>query len=79
MTASAVEGYNETSKSYLLTIKDAGTQTLVFTPDALTVTLGEEFTEPALTGNKTAVTYSIDPEGVATIDAATGELTLVAA
>ena len=77
--ASAVEGFNQTTVSYTLTVSNAGTQTLVFTPASLTVTLGEEFTEPALTGNKTAVTYSIDPEGVATIDATNGELTLVAA
>ena len=78
-TASAVTGFNQTTVSYTLTVSDAGTQTLVFTPTSLTVTLGEEFTEPALTGNKTAVTYSIDPEGVATIDATNGKLTLVAA
>ena len=78
-TASAVEGYKETTVSYTLTVSDAGTQTLAFEPASLTVTLGEDFTEPVLSGAKTSVTYSIDDDTVATIDENTGKLTLVAA
>ncbi len=53
---------------------------LAFNSASLTVTMGDTFTEPVLTNKGDgAVTYSIDPSGVATIDAATGKLTLVAA
>ncbi len=53
---------------------------LAFNSSSLTVTMGDTFTEPELTNKGDgAVTYSIDKSEVATIDAATGKLTLVAA
>ena len=55
---------------------------LSFDPTALEVEMGEEFTEPTLTTPDDfdgTVTYSIDNEEVATIDATTGKLTLVGA
>lgn len=54
-------------------------QILVFTPNAATATVGSEFTEPTLSGAVTTVTYTSSNTAVATVDAATGEVTLVAA
>lgn len=54
-------------------------QILVFTPIAATATVGSEFTEPTLSGAVTTVTYTSSNTAVATVDAATGEVTLVAA
>ena len=55
--------------------------TMSFTPTMATATMGEDFTEPALTTIPAdlAVTYSSSDETVATVDANTGEVTLVAA
>ena len=54
-----------------------------FSSDKLDVTIGEDFIEPELKyaeGFDGTVTYSIEPAtGVATIDAATGKLTIIAA
>ncbi len=55
---------------------------MAFEPTALEVELGAEFTEPVLTTPEDydgTVTYSIDNTEVATIDATTGKLTIVAA
>ena len=80
VTAGAVEGWEATTKSFVLTVSNAATQELSFTPESLTVTLGDdEFTEPVLSGAINAVTYSIDHANVATIDENTGKLTLLAA
>lgn len=52
---------------------------LVFSETDVTATIGEPFTAPTLTKETTAeVTYSSDNEEVATIDAQTGEVTIVA-
>ena len=57
------------------TRKDAG---LSFPADKYEATLGEAFTAPALTKATTAtVTYASDKETVATVDPATGTVTLV--
>ena len=68
------------SASYKITVKDSTPvpQSLSFNPTTLTVTLGDDFTEPVLSGVKTTVSYSSSNEDVATVDA-DGELTLVAA
>jgi len=59
------------------TRKDAG---LAFSADKAVANLGEDFTEPTLTKATTAaVSYASDNEKVATVDAATGKVTLVAA
>lgn len=78
-TASAVDGWKETSLSYTLTVTDAETQTLAFDPASLEVTLGAQFEEPTLSGAKTAVTYASSDKTVANVDASTGELTIKAA
>lgn len=53
---------------------------LSFNPASLTVKIGKEFTEPTLTNEKNApVVYSSSDPSVATVDPATGKLTLVAA
>lgn len=55
--------------------KDPG---LVFSETDVTATIGEPFTAPTLTKETTAeVTYSSDNEEVATVDAQTGEVTIV--
>ena len=52
---------------------------LVFSETDVTATIGEPFTAPTLTKETTAeVTYSSDNEEVATVDAQTGEVTIVA-
>ena len=54
------------------------TPTLSFEPTSLTITKGEAFTEPVLSYDGDGkVTYSIDKESVATINASTGKLTIV--
>ena len=54
--------------------------TLSFSPASATVTLGDEFTEPTLTTTPEglAVTYTSSKPSVATVDAATGEVTIAA-
>lgn len=54
-------------------------QTLTFPQAAYTATLGETFTAPTVSGAQTTVTYASNNEGVATVDASTGNVTLVAA
>lgn len=52
---------------------------LAFSETDVTATIGEPFTAPTLTKETTAeVTYSSDNEEVATVDAQTGEVTIVA-
>lgn len=52
---------------------------LAFSETTTTANLGEEFTAPTLSKETTAeVTYASSDESVATVDAATGEVTLVA-
>ncbi len=55
--------------------------TMSFSPTTATATVGEAFTEPTLTTNPTGltVTYSSSNTNAATVDASTGEVTLVAA
>ena len=69
------------SASYKITVKDSTPvpQSLSFNPTTLTVTLGDDFTEPTLSGAMTAVSYSSDDEEVATVNSETGKLTLVGA
>lgn len=54
-------------------------QTLSFSSSTASAVVGEDFTEPTLSGAQTTVTYSSSDTGVATVDASTGEVTLVAA
>ena len=53
---------------------------LAFSASTANATVGQDFTEPTLTGNKTDdVTYSSSNTEVATVDAESGNVTLVAA
>ena len=54
--------------------------TMAFNPTELTVKLGETFTEPTLTVNPAGLTvaYSSDNAKVATVDAANGQVTVIA-
>lgn len=52
---------------------------LAFLPAAATATLGQDFTAPTLNGVTDGVAYSSSNTEVATVDAATGVVTLVAA
>lgn len=52
-------------------------QILTFSGTAFAIEEGESFTAPTLTGAQTTVTYSSSNEAVATVDAATGEVTIV--
>jgi len=77
-TAGEVEGYDETSISYTLTVTDSSLpvdQILEFSQTEIAYTYGETFTKPDLTGNHTEVTFSTDTEEVATVNATTGDLT----
>ena len=55
--------------------------TMSFSPTEATATVGEDFTEPTLTTDPAGLTvsYSSSEPSVATVDATTGEVTLVAA
>ena len=55
--------------------------TMSFSPADASATVGDDFTEPTLTTTPAnlTVTYSSSNESVATVDASTGEVTLVAA
>ena len=81
----AFEGDNvflEGSASYTLTVdkKDAVENGLAFSETEVTAKIGEDFTPPTLTNpNNLTVTWSSSDETVATIDANTGDVTLVAA
>ena len=52
---------------------------LAFSASTATATMGQAFTAPTLSGVTTDVTYSSSNESVATVDASTGEVTLVGA
>ena len=54
--------------------------TMSFSPESVEITMGETFTAPTLTTDPEGltVTYSSSDTGVATVDATTGEVTLVA-
>lgn len=66
---------------YILGDSDKQNVTMSFSPTSATATIGEDFTEPTLTTtpNGLTVTYSSSEPSVATVDASTGEVTLVAA
>ena len=78
-TATAALNYDETTISYTLTITDSSIpvdQTLEFSQTEFDYTYGEgDFTKPELTGLHTTVSYSSSAEDIATVDAATGDVT----
>lgn len=65
--------------SYTLTVTAKTPRALAFSAAAAEATLGEEFTAPTLNGETAGVVYSSSDEEVATVDPATGAVTLVAA
>lgn len=76
-TTEGDESHNGGSVSYTLVVAKADA-TMSFAKPAINATYGGEAEANALTNDAgLTVTYSIEPEGVATIDAATGELTIV--
>ena len=76
-TGEANANYEGTTATYTLTVSKAQA-TLAFEQQAINATYGGEAPANALTNDANlAVTYSIEPEGVATIDPATGKLTIV--
>ena len=65
--------------SYTLTVATKQVRNLAFSAATAEATLGEEFTAPTLSGVTEGVVYSSSNTEVATVDAATGAVTLVAA
>ena len=70
-----IKSIEVTYEGSIVTKKDAN---LAFSETSTTVVFGEEFTAPTLTKDTDAdVVYSSSDEDVATVDAATGEVTIV--
>lgn len=65
--------------SYTLTVTAKTPRALAFSAETAEATLGEEFTAPTLSGEAAGVVYSSSDTEVATVDPATGAVTLVAA
>lgn len=59
------------------TTRPLKSQHLSFSSSAVSVVLGESFTPPALSGAKTAVSYSSSNQSVATVSATDGAVTIV--
>lgn len=55
------------------------TQQISFSKTSVECYINDTFTEPVLSGNKTSVTYSSSDEKVATVDAASGKVTILSA
>lgn len=65
--------------SYTLAVATKQVRNLAFSAESAEATLGEEFTAPTLSGETEGVAYSSSNTEVATVDAATGVVTIVAA
>lgn len=78
ITAVAPENdeYKKGQASYTITVYKAEEQTLTFTPASVSLKLGDAFTAPSLSGNKTGVTYTSNNESVATVTTA-GAVTIL--
>ena len=80
-TAAAVEGeFLESSASYTLTVTDSRSAAPIsFSVTSAEAIMGETFTAPVLTNSESlTVSYSSSNESVATVNATTGTVTLVA-
>lgn len=64
--------------SYTLVVGEKAARNLAFSAETAEATLGAGFTPPTLDGEKAGVVYSSSDTAVATVDAETGEVTLVA-
>ena len=71
--------YNGTlPNAYLYTAnKPKQSQKISFSEQSVSAVFGNEFTAPTLSGVKTSVTFASSDESVATVNATTGEVTLV--
>ena len=78
-TAPETETHLAGTASYALTVASKLTRALEFSAATASATLGEPFTAPTLSGETAGVVYSSSNTAVATVDAATGTVTLVAA
>ena len=78
VTAPDTEEYNGATASLEITVAKAS-RNLAYSPITLTTILGEEFTEPELSGVTDGVVYSSSNTAVAEIDATTGMLNVKAA
>ena len=65
--------------SYTLTVATKQVRNLAFSATTAEVTLGDEFTAPTLSGVTDGVAYSSSNTSVATVDATSGAVTIVAA
>ena len=80
-TAAAIEGkFTSSYDTYTLTVNDNRTKAPISFPVTTAVAMmGEDFDEPVLTNDQgLTITYSSDNEAVATVNATSGEVTLVA-
>ena len=78
-TAPETETHLAGTASYALTVASKLTRALEFSAATASATLGEAFTAPTLSGVTEGVVYSSSNTAVATVDAATGAVTLVGA
>lgn len=78
-TASQTTEYNEATATYTLVVSEKEDRELQFSEASVTVTLGDTFTAPELTGTTEGVVYSSSNPDVATVDETTGEVTIVGA
>ena len=78
VTAPDTEEYNGATASLEITVAKAS-RNIAYSPITLTTILGEEFTEPELSGVTDGVVYSSSNTAVAEIDATTGMLNVKAA
>ena len=80
-TAAAIEGkFTSSYDTYTLTVNDNRIEAPISFPVTTAVAMmGEDFDEPVLTNDQgLTITYSSDNEAVATVNATSGEVTLVA-
>lgn len=73
------ETYLAGTASYTLTVATKQVRNLAFSATTAEVTLGDEFTAPTLSGVTDRVAYSSSNTSVATVDATSGAVTIVAA
>ncbi len=67
-TAPQTTEYNEATATYTLVVSEKADRELQFSETSVTVTLGDTFTAPELTGTTEGVTYASSNEEVATVD-----------
>ena len=70
---------DNTGDAVLETPKYPAARDLTFSETSVTLTLGDTFTAPTLSGETSGVTYASSNEEVATVDETTGEVTIVGA